>query len=200
MFVSPYPRIYSIHLGCAGQIHGACSKHLSKLTWIQQNSAGPRGFHSLSWIQTFLLRKEQSYQDYYPTTFLINVVSPINCESKLWWEKLTVKHLFGKPSFSANNNVWFIQFHKTTELQLFLPKGLEVYMEYFQGRGRGWGCLWRLSFCGSWLWSRLKAFVRWVQSIKSIYRCKWTEIRDWIQWVVYESHLVQCHEQFQFDK
>ena len=35
-----------IHLGCAGQIHGACSKHLSKLTLIQQNSAGPRSFHS----------------------------------------------------------------------------------------------------------------------------------------------------------
>ena len=30
-----------------------------------------------------------------------------------------------------------IQFHKTKELQLFLPKGLEVYMEYFQGAGAG---------------------------------------------------------------
>ena len=153
MFVSSYPKIYSIHLGCAGQIHGACSKHLSKLTWIQQGSAGPRGFHSL-----FFWGKSRSYQDYYPTTFLTNAVFPINCESKLWWEKVTVKHFLGKSSFGANNNVWFIQFHKTKELQLFLPKGLEVYMECFQGRGRGWGRLWILSFCGSWWWSRLNLY------------------------------------------
>ena len=139
------------------------------------------------WVEfrLFFWEKSRSYQDYYRTTFLTNAVSPINCESKLWWEKLTVKHLFGKPSFSANNNVWFIQFHKTKELQLFLPTGLAVYMEYFQGRGRGCGSLWRLSFCGSWWWIRLKAFVRWVQSIKNIYRCKWIEIRDRTQWVVY---------------
>ena len=132
MFVSPYPKIYSIHLGCAGQIHGACNKHLSKLTWIQKDSAGPRVEFRL-----FFSGKSRSYQDYNPTTFLTNAVSPINCESKLWWEKLIVKHLFGEPSFSANNNVWFVQFHKTKEMQLFLPKGLDVYMEYFQGRGRG---------------------------------------------------------------
>ena len=30
------------------QIHGVCSKHLSKLTWIQRDSAGPRGFHRQS--------------------------------------------------------------------------------------------------------------------------------------------------------
>ena len=39
MFVSPYPKIYSIHLGCAGQIHGACNKHLSKLTFYCENSS-----------------------------------------------------------------------------------------------------------------------------------------------------------------
>ena len=117
------------------------------------------------WVEfrLFFWGKSRSYQDYYPTTFLTNAVSPINCESKLWWEKLTVKHLFGKPSFSANNTVLFIQFHKTIELQLFLPNGLEVYMEYFQGRGRGWGSLWRLSFCGSWWWSRLKACISWTR-------------------------------------
>ena len=159
MFVSPYPKIYSIHLGCAGQIHGACNKHLSKLTWIQQDSAGPRVEFRL-----FFSGKSRSYQDYNPTTFLTNAVSPINCESKLWWEKLIVKHLFGEPSFSANNNVWFVQFHKTKELQLFLPKGLDVYMEYFQGRGRGCASLWGLSFCGSWWWSRLK--YSWSQEMR----------------------------------
>ena len=90
MFVSPYRKIYSIHLGCAGHIHGACSKHLSKLTWIQQASAGHRGFHRPSWIQTFLLRREQILPRLLPTIFLTNAVSPINCESKLWWEKLNI--------------------------------------------------------------------------------------------------------------
>ena len=95
MFVSPYPKIYLIHLGCAGQNHGACSKHLSKLTWIQQDSAGPRGFHSLSWIQTFLLRKEQILPGLLPHHLFDHAVSPINFDSKLWWEKLIVRHLFG---------------------------------------------------------------------------------------------------------
>ena len=83
MFVSPYPKIYSIHLGSAGQIHGACNKHLSNLIWIQQDSAGFRGF---VWVEfrLFFWGKSKSYQDYYHTIFLTNAVSPINCESKLW--------------------------------------------------------------------------------------------------------------------
>ena len=38
--------------------------------------------------------------------------------------KLIVEHLLGKPIFSGKNNIRFIQFHKTKELQRFLPNGL----------------------------------------------------------------------------
>ena len=46
--VLPYLRIYSVHLGYAGRFRGAYNGHQSELTWIRQDSAGPRGFHSLS--------------------------------------------------------------------------------------------------------------------------------------------------------
>ena len=137
-----------------------CQIHRWASTWR------PTGSFPWSGVCVVKVKKLRHY--YYPAIFLTNAVSPINCESKPWWEKLTVKHLFGEPSFSANHNVWFIQFHKTKELQLFLPKGLEVYMKYFQGRGRGCGSLWRLSFWGSWWWSRLKLYFKYSNFVLSI--------------------------------
>ena len=51
------------------------------------------------WVEfrCFLWGKRRSYQNYNPTTFLIYMVSLIDCE------KLTVKHLFGKPNMTTSS-------------------------------------------------------------------------------------------------
>ena len=134
---------------------------------------------NLSSIQTFFLRKEQ-----------ISGLSPYHLSDQC---SLSIhshpscgrKNALSKPSFSANNNIWFIQSIKQKNC-IFPLRDWKFTQTIFKAGGGDGVVFGDSHFMGvddEAGWKPLSGECKALKPFTDL--CKWIEIRHWTQWVVY---------------